>query len=387
MKKVLFALTPAQKLANGSAVFTNFILRQAIKHNKVFDAYYNPENSSNPEFTIDVLPASCKLYECTNLNEVEKLLATNAFDVVFFGSEKDTNAKIPESVTPIITVHDLRYMEVPGDKYRHYYRKSFFGIFKQIVLNIFYPWNEARAQKRRISKFINHPKLEIVTVSNHTKYSILYHFPYITEERIHVLYSPNPEIQKPINLSAMNVFFEKYSLIPKGFFLIISAGRWFKNSYRAIQAFDQLISKGKLQNKKVLILGVRKAKKIAKVKNRSSFVFVDYVPDETLQLLFAQAFCLVYPSLQEGFGAPPLDAMQYGTPVLASAATAIPEICGYGACYFNPYSIQEIGNRIRQLLNNKTFYNELSANGLKRRKELAKIQNEDLQKLLKLIFE
>ncbi len=387
MKKVLFALTPAQKLANGSATYTDFILRQAIKHGKLFDVYYNPQNNSNPEFTIDILPKTTNVFKCTTLSEVENLLASNRYDVLFLGSETDSDAKMSKSITPIITVHDLRYMEVTGDKYRHFYRKSRFGRLKQILLNRFYPMNESNAQKKRISKFINHPKLEIVTVSNHTKYSILYHFPHVPEEKIHVFYSPSPGMKEQFNYREENDFFNKHNIKQKEYFLIISAGRWFKNSYRAIKAFDHLCTKKAMKNKKVVVLGVLGSKKIMEVKNKKSFVFIDYVSSETLQLLLANAFGFIYPSLQEGFGIPPLDAMQYGTPVLASAATAISEVCSYGAHYFNPYSVQEIENRIMYLLNDSSFYNSCSELGRKRRKELDKIQKADLDKLLSFIFD
>ncbi len=387
MRKILFALTPAQKLANGSAIYTNYIFQESIKKGKIFEAFYNPLNKLNPNFTTTILPRSNKLHKCVNTKEIENLLFANKYDVVFFGSETDTNCKMPNDITPIITIHDLRYMEVFGDKFRHYYRKSKFARFKQKLLEIFYPLNESQAQKKRISKFIYHPKLQIVTVSNHTKYSILHHFPHLTEKQIHVLYCPFPEIQKENSTFNLNSFQEKHNIIKEEYFLIISAGRWFKNSHRAIQAFDSLISRGALQNKKVVVLGIHGSQKITRVKNTNSFIFADYVDDETLQLLFANAFSFIYPSLQEGFGIPPLDAMQYGTPVLASAATSIAEICGDGAYYFNPYSIQEIENRIAYLLNDKIFYNSLCKAGLKRRDKIAKKQEADLDQLLALIFD
>lgn len=387
MKKVLFALTPIQKLANGSATYTHSVLRRAIKQQRQFEVFYNPGNTSNPEFSIDIVPESCKVHKCSELKDVENLLANNSYDRVYFGSETDTNARIPDNTTPIITIHDLRYMEVTTDKYRHLYRKSRLGRIKQILLNRFYPMNEANAQKRRISKFIHHPKLEIITVSNHTKYAIRYHFPHFPENRIHVLYSPEPEIKTLTFDKKANRFLKGQNIASKEYFLVLSAGRWFKNAHRAIQAFDHLISKKELKNKQVVVLGVLGSKKIMQVKNKNSFAFIDYVSNEELQYLHANAFALIYPSLQEGFGIPPLDAMQYGTPVLASAATAISEICSYGAHYFNPYSIQEIENRIMYLLNDISFYKSLSEKGLKRRKELDKIQRADFDKLLTFIFE
>lgn len=69
--------------------------------------------------------------------------------------------------------------------------------------------------------------------------------------------------------------------------------------------------------------------------------------------LYRDASLLVYPSLNEGFGYPPLTAMKLLTPVIASCFTSIPEICGDGAMYFNPLSITEIKNRMLQMQDEK----------------------------------
>ena len=58
---------------------------------------------------------------------------------------------------------------------------------------------------------------------------------------------------------------------------------------------------------------------------------------------------LVYPSLNEGFGYPPLEAMHEGCPVIASAIASIPEVCGDAVMYFNPFLISEIKMRILQM--------------------------------------
>jgi glycosyltransferase involved in cell wall biosynthesis len=74
------------------------------------------------------------------------------------------------------------------------------------------------------------------------------------------------------------------------------------------------------------------------------------VSPEELASLYRTAACLVFPSLYEGFGLPPLEAMASGCPVAASAATAIPEICGDAAVYFNPLDPEAIANGVREAL-------------------------------------
>jgi glycosyltransferase involved in cell wall biosynthesis len=74
------------------------------------------------------------------------------------------------------------------------------------------------------------------------------------------------------------------------------------------------------------------------------------VPPEELASLYRTAACLVFPSLYEGFGLPPLEAMASGCPVAASTAGAIPEVCGDAAVYFDARDPEAIANGIREAL-------------------------------------
>jgi glycosyltransferase involved in cell wall biosynthesis len=141
-----------------------------------------------------------------------------------------------------------------------------------------------------------------------------------------------------------------------------------------------------LNNKKVVVVGHPGSAIIMRLKNEKSFVFINYLPNDKLQLLYENAFCFIYPSLQEGFGIPPLEAMAYGTPVLASAVASITEICGDGVLYFNPYSISEIKNRVMYILNDDDFRQELIQKAEKHRINLFTRQQADLKKLTELIF-
>ena len=69
--------------------------------------------------------------------------------------------------------------------------------------------------------------------------------------------------------------------------------------------------------------------------------------------------------------------MKYGTPVLASAISAVTEVCQNSVLYFSPYAIDEMKNRILNLDNDQETYQRLSRNGLKRYKELIKEQNKN----------
>jgi len=93
-----------------------------------------------------------------------------------------------------------------------------------------------------------------------------------------------------------------------------------------------------------------------------------YVSDGELRALYEQASCFVYPSLYEGFGLPPLEAMACGCPVIVSNAASIPEVCGEAAIYCNPYSVEDIADKIEQLLADKSLQEEMRLKGIERAK-------------------
>src|SRR5690606_29064703 len=84
---------------------------------------------------------------------------------------------------------------------------------------------------------------------------------------------------------------------------------------------------------------------LRRIKNRGQFVFLDYVSERELRALYQNAYLLLYPSLNEGFGYPVLEAMKYGVPVVASSFTSIPEVCGDAALYVNPLAVHEMVKR------------------------------------------
>ena len=88
-----------------------------------------------------------------------------------------------------------------------------------------------------------------------------------------------------------------------------------------------------------------------------------YVPDQYLPGLYASSMGFVYPSLAEGFGLPPLEAMACGVPVLTSNATALPEVCSNAALYFDPTSADDLACNIKLLLSNTNLRQNLSTLG------------------------
>jgi glycosyltransferase involved in cell wall biosynthesis len=88
--------------------------------------------------------------------------------------------------------------------------------------------------------------------------------------------------------------------------------------------------------------------------------------DEELRETYLAATLLVYPSLYEGFGLPPMEAMACGCPVVCSHAGSLPEVCGGAAEYFDPRSEEEMMAKIGLILESPSRQKELQARGLER---------------------
>jgi glycosyltransferase involved in cell wall biosynthesis len=78
--------------------------------------------------------------------------------------------------------------------------------------------------------------------------------------------------------------------------------------------------------------------------------FFGFVPDSTLSALYRMAAVFAFPSLYEGFGLPPLEAMASGTPVVTSRISSLPEVVGDAAILVDPYSVDDIASGLDRVL-------------------------------------
>ena len=95
-------------------------------------------------------------------------------------------------------------------------------------------------------------------------------------------------------------------------------------------------------------------------------IFTGYLTDPELRALYESAFCFVFPSLYEGFGLPPLEAMTCGCPVIVSDRASLPEVCAGGALYCDPDDPSTIAATVRSLLASKNLRDEMIAKGKQR---------------------
>ena len=98
-------------------------------------------------------------------------------------------------------------------------------------------------------------------------------------------------------------------------------------------------------------------------------IFTGFVPDEDLAYLYNAASALVFPSLEEGFGLPAVEAMACGTPVAASNCGSLPEVIGSAGRFFDPRNVEDIANGLLQILDNDALRSSMTDAGLFRSKD------------------
>lgn len=216
----------------------------------------------------------------------------------------------------------------------------------------------------------------IVTVSNYSKGSIMYNFN-VSEERIRVLSSPE-RLYSEEEAKKNQVTNEKLQEVistHKKYFLIVSANRDAKNAKKALHAFKAFSA----IHTDSYIVTVGYGKEL--FKNHIDLPFLD---DNDLRESYKHCYALLYPSLFEGFGYPPLEAMKYGKPVLASNVCSIPEVLGDAPIYFSPFYESAIFNALMVL--NNTNYHEYSAKSFNRYQQIHSMQESDLSDLIDMIL-
>lgn len=208
----------------------------------------------------------------------------------------------------------------------------------------------------------------VFTISHSTKDDIIKTYN-IDERKIVVTYPGF--IQKKTKKFNMRTI--KSFGIQKEYILFVGTLQPRKNITRLIEAFSKVLQEGKklqlviVGKKGWLYSEILQAPSRYNVKD--SVVFLDFVKDEDLPILYQQAICYVLPSLYEGFGFPVLEAMQNDCPVIVSDVSSLPEVGGDACLYIDPEDVDDIASKIKILVNDRDQRRELIAKG---RKQLAK---------------
>jgi glycosyltransferase involved in cell wall biosynthesis len=210
----------------------------------------------------------------------------------------------------------------------------------------------------------------IFTVSETSKADILRYCD-VPAERIIVVYNAiDDRFATPPDAEAVERVRERYQLSGP-FALYVGNIKPHKNLERLIDAFD-LVRRGGYERLELLIIGdqISKYPRLRRAvdthKLHKHVRFLGFVPDDTLAALYRLATVFVFPSLYEGFGLPPLEAMASGTPVVTSNRSSLPEVVGDAAVLVDPYSASSIAEGIQKVLGDADLRRTLAARGLAR---------------------
>jgi glycosyltransferase involved in cell wall biosynthesis len=215
----------------------------------------------------------------------------------------------------------------------------------------------------------------VFTVSEATRRDILHFFPWADAEKILVV--PNtidPEVLEDPGEEEMERVRERYQI--HGRFVLYAGNiKPHKNLDRLITAFSLLRRRGGFDDVRLVIVGSAEENKYAGLRRtaevtgvRNEVRFFGFVPDHTLSALYRLASVFAFPSLYEGFGLPPLEAMACGTPVVTSRLSSLPEVVGAAAVFVDPWSIEDIAQGLARALTDEPLRAELRLKGLERAK-------------------
>ena len=230
----------------------------------------------------------------------------------------------------IVTIHDVAYLERP---YYYSWRQRW--------------WHLAIHTRQLLERSAG-----LICVSEATKQRLLHIYPQLDNKPLMV----SGEGISVTELSADNQSALQLRLrLPARYLLFLGTIEPRKNIASIIRALDII----RISNPDIVLVVAGKYGWLAKsvrrtIEQHSHIRWLHYVTPEEKSYLMQQAQALVWPSWYEGFGFPPLEATHWGTPVITSWSTALPELMGKQAIYCNPYNYLELADVIQQVLINNS---------------------------------
>jgi len=291
-------------------------------------------------------------FQFFNFPKIDELLG--GVDV-FFSPHIFSSATSKKCKT-VVTFHDLSFASHP----------EFYSAGKNY-------WHFSMNPKKQAQKAD-----KIIAVSKSTRDDLVDIYK-INPGKIKVIYSGMNSVSSiKYQVSSISEIRKKYNL-PEKYILYLGTIEPRKNIIGLIKAFETLNSKFKIQNSKfkLVIAGSKgwlyedifKSAKNSPAKN--NIIFTGFIDDEDKAVLYSMADLFVYPSFYEGFGFPPLEAMSYGTPVITSNFSSLPEAVGDAAIMINPYNPNELAKAMELVLSDKKLSDFLVKKGFEQIKKFS----------------
>lgn len=253
----------------------------------------------------------------------------------------------------IVTIHDISFEYYP----------EFFSTREMLRFKATIPLTARRSSK-------------ILTISNNSKQALMDAYG-IPDEKIVVTYlGVDTKFQPMRSTSEEHRAAAKYGINGR-YLLAVGNLQPRKNMVRLIKAYTRLRNARPEIDHKLVIVG-KKAWKFDPILSfiKSSrwvddIILTDYVPDEDLRILYARAGLFVYPSIYEGFGLPPLEAMACGTPVVVSDRSSMPEVVGDAGIKVDPFDVDRLAAAMAGILLEPEVAKWYEERGLQRVKQFS----------------
>lgn len=289
-----------------------------------------------------------KLWDAFNFPPIETFLGDlDVFHATHFLAPPIKSAKL------VVTIHDLAFVRFPE-------------CFTK----------EQGAQYVRRVRLSCDKAHMIISDSWSTKKDIVEFFK-IPPEKITVVPLAAQEIfNRSVDPTECSYVLDKYKLFGK-YILFVGTIEPRKNLVRLFQAYDRLPADIKKEYQLILAGGkgwlnkeiYTEVEKLRLINN--GIKFLGYVPDSDIPALLKNATVFVYPSLYEGFGLPPLEAMASGVPVISSNISSIPEVVGEAGILIDPCSVEQISEAMQKVIQDEELATRMSKQGLVRAKQFS----------------
>jgi len=295
---------------------------------------YNFQNSNFKKKMVDI-----PWYSLAEQFKLPRILKNLNVDLVHF---PHFNVPFFYNQAFVVSIHDLILTKYPS------LRATTLNPLKYWVKNLFY---------KLVIKHAIQKSRAVITMANFTKGEIVQKFK-VKEEKIKVIYEGVTSLEK----SVAEIDLKKYG-ITKNFVLYVGNAYPHKNLEFLIQAWLNF-----KEDYQLVLVGQkdyfyqRLEKMIQDLGLENKIILTSYLSDSELAGFYQQARAYVFPSLCEGFGLPPLEAMQFNLPVLVSNTSCLPEILEDSALYFCPKDQDDFLEKLNQIINDQELRKKLIIN-------------------------
>ena len=247
----------------------------------------------------------------------------------------------------IITIHDLSHMRYPDT----------------------HPRSRVRMMDKMLPKAVV-SAARILTDSKFTRQEIISVFG-IHPSKVHTVHLGVSRNYRPLTPLQTEFCLQKYQLSHGFYILAVGTLEPRKNLLQLFRAYQKLPDTIK-QKYPLVVAGMKGwliegiESELRSLELKGQIRLLGYVPEDLLPLLYAGAAMLVYPSLYEGFGLPPLEAMACGTPVITSNRSSLPEVVGNAALMIHPEDVLGLAESILKLIEDPAEHAKKSRLGIER---------------------